>query len=55
MYKRYSHPNIIPIYGLYKWEIFIGYDTDYIMVIVIYKALCSFNDVAKLIGTNAAD
>ena len=44
--KRYYHPNIIPIYGLYYWEQEIDGDIDYIFAIVMKKALCSFQDVA---------
>ena len=44
--KRYCHPNIIPIYGLYKWEREIEGDIDYLFAIVMKKADCSFKDVA---------
>lgn len=47
MSKRYSHPNIIPIYGLYNWEIDLGYGTDYVFAFVMQKALCSFEEVAQ--------
>ena len=47
MSKRYSHSNIIPIYGLYNWEIDLGYGTDYVFAFVMQKALCSFEEVAQ--------
>lgn len=47
MSKRYSHPNIIPIYGLYNWEREVEGETDYVFAFVMQKALCSFEEVAK--------
>ena len=47
MSKRYSHPNIIPIYGLYNWEREVEGETDYVFAFVMQKALCSFEEVAQ--------
>ena len=47
MSKRYSHPNIIPIYGLYNWEREVEGETDYVFAFVMQKALSSFEEVAK--------